>query len=157
MKTRILIGILLLLTQFGFSQNSSKSENEKIEMGKLQFLGLRTTIYKVGDITKAKKWYSKAFGIEPYFDQPFYVGFNVGGFELGLQPEEQPIKNKTENVVTYWGVNNINDTYKKLIDMGAIENEKPYSVGGKVMTATLKDPFGNIIGIIYNPEFKLKE
>ena len=156
MKTRTIIGILLLFTQFGFSQISSKSENKKTEMEKTQFLGLRTTIYKVGDITNAKKWYSKAFGIEPYFDQPFYVGFNISGFELGLQPEEEPIENKTENVVTYWGVNDINETYKKLIELGAIENEKPYNVGGKIMTATVKDPFGNIIGIIYNPEFKLK-
>tara|TARA_B100001059_G_C17648792_1_gene483304 strand:+ start:273 stop:743 length:471 start_codon:yes stop_codon:yes gene_type:complete len=156
MKTRTIIGILLLFTQFGFSQISSKSENKKTEMEKTQFLGLRTTIYKVGDITNAKKWYSKAFGIEPYFDQPFYVGFNIGGFELGLQPEEEPIENKTENVVTYWGVNDINETYKKLIELGAIENEKPYNVGGEIMTATVKDPFGNIIGIIYNPEFKLK-
>jgi len=154
MKTKILIGILLLFTQFGFSQNSSKSENEKTEMEKTQFLGLRTTIYKVGDIIEAKKWYSEAFGIEPYFDQPFYVGFNVGGFELGLQPEKEPVENKTENVVTYWGVNDINETYKKLIELGATENEKPYSVGGEIMTATVKDPFGNIIGIIYNPEFK---
>ena len=156
MKTRTIIGILLLFTQFGFSQISSKSENKKTEMEKTQFLGLRTTIYKVGDITNAKKWYSKAFGIEPYFDQPFYVGFNIGGFELGLQPEEEPIENKTENVVTYWGVNDINETYKKLIELGAIENEKPFNVGGEIMTATVKDPFGNIIGIIYNPEFKLK-
>jgi predicted enzyme related to lactoylglutathione lyase len=126
-------------------------------MGKTQFLGLRTTIYKVRDLTKAKKWYSKAFEIEPYFDEPFYVGFNVGGFELGLQPEKKPIENKTGNVLTYWGVNDISKTYKKLIELGATENEKPYNVGGEIMTATVKDPFGNIIGIIYNPEFKLEK
>ena len=51
-------------------------------MKNTQLLGLRTTIYKVGDINKAKEWYSKAFGVQPYFDQPFYVGFNIGGFEL---------------------------------------------------------------------------
>jgi lactoylglutathione lyase len=157
MKTRILIMILVLFTQFGFSQNSSKSKNKKTKMEKKQFLGLRTTIYKVEDITEAKKWYSEAFGTKPYFDQPFYVGFNVGGFELGLQPVKQPIENKTDNVVTYWGVKNINDTYKKLIELGATENEKPYSVGGEIITATVKDPFGNIIGIIYNPEFKSKQ
>jgi catechol 2,3-dioxygenase-like lactoylglutathione lyase family enzyme len=52
------------------------------------FLGLRTAIYRVGDITKAKDWYTSVLGFGPYFDQPFYVGFNVGGFELGLQPTE---------------------------------------------------------------------
>ncbi|MCP4553003.1 MAG: VOC family protein [Bacteroidetes bacterium] len=126
-------------------------------MENTQFLGLRTTIYKVGDITEAKKWYSKAFAITPYFDQAFYVGFNIGGFELGLQPEKEPTKNKTESVVSYWGVNDINETYKKLIELGATENEKPYNVGGEIMTATVKDPFGNVIGLIFNPEFKLKK
>ena len=58
-------------------------------MEESQFLGLRTTIYKVGDISIAKKWYSKAFRIQPYFDEAFYVGFNIGGFELGLQPEKK--------------------------------------------------------------------
>lgn len=131
--------------------------NKKTKIGKTQFLGLRTTIYKVGDITKAKEWYSKSFEIQPYFNEPFYVGFNVGGYELGLQPEKEPTKNKIESVVTYWGVNNINETYKRLIELGATENEKPYNVGGEIMTATVKDPFGNVVGLIYNPEFKLKE
>lgn len=126
-------------------------------MEKTEFLGLRTTIYKVGDINKAKEWYSKAFGVQPYFDQPFYVGFNIGGFELGLQPEKAPTKNKTESVVAYWGVHDIHETYKKMIDIGATENEKPYRVGGEITTATVQDPFGNVVGLIFNPGFRLKE
>src|SRR4249920_1787574 len=55
-----------------------------------KILGLRTTIYKVNNISKAKEWYALAFETKPYFDEPFYVGFNIGGYELGLQPEEQP-------------------------------------------------------------------
>ena len=51
------------------------------------FLGLRTAIYHAPDLAKAKSWYSRILGIEPYFDQPFYVGFNVGGYELGLDPD----------------------------------------------------------------------
>ena len=42
-------------------------------------LGLRTTIYKVGDMNEAKHWYAQAFGVQPYFDEPFYIGFNIGG------------------------------------------------------------------------------
>ena len=49
-----------------------------------KFQGLRTVIYGVPDPLSAKEWYSKAFGTEPYFDEPFYIGFNIGGFELGL-------------------------------------------------------------------------
>jgi lactoylglutathione lyase len=126
------------------------------KMEKPNILGLRTTIYKVGDMDKAKKWYAKAFERTPYFDQPFYVGFDICGYELGLQPEEKITKEKIESVVTYWGVNEIKKVYNNLIELGATENEKPYHVGGDLMTATVRDPWGNVIGIIYNPEFKLK-
>jgi predicted enzyme related to lactoylglutathione lyase len=118
-------------------------------------LGLRTTIYKVGNIQKATEWYSKAFETNPYFNEPYYVGFNIQGYELGLQSEENPTLDKIESVVAYWGVENIQQTYDRLIELGAAENEKPYNVGGEIMTATVKDPFGNIIGLIYNPEFQL--
>lgn len=120
-------------------------------------LGLRTTIYKVDDINKAKEWYAKAFLTQPYFDEPFYVGFNIGGFELGLQPDNTPSTEKVESVVSYWGVDDINNTCKRLISIGATENEAPYNVGDDLMTATVKDPFGNVIGLIYNPHFKIKE
>ena len=53
------------------------------------FLGLRTVIYHAPDLAKAKAWYAAAFNVAPYFDEPFYVGFNVGGYELGLNPEPQ--------------------------------------------------------------------
>ena len=125
-------------------------------MEKSKILGLRTTIYKVGDVDKAKNWYAKVFNTEPYFDQPFYVGFDIGGYELGLQPEEIPSTDKIESVVTYWGVDDIQTVYDNFIEDGATENEKPYNVGGDLMTATVKDPWGNVIGLIYNPEFKLK-
>lgn len=124
-------------------------------MKKLRVLGLRTIIYKVGDIQKAKAWYSNLFSIKPYFDQPFYVGFNVGGYELGLQPEDNPTTDKIEKAVTYWGVADIQKVYREFIELGALENEKPYKVDGEFMTATVKDPWGNIIGLIYNREFKV--
>lgn len=70
-------------------------------------LGLRTTIYKVSDLEAAKAWYTQAFGVKPYFDEPFYIGFNIGGYELGLLPEEKPMADRTDNVLSYWGVENI--------------------------------------------------
>jgi predicted enzyme related to lactoylglutathione lyase len=117
-------------------------------------LGLRTAIYKVADITKAKEWYAKAFGTQPYFDEPFYVGFNIGGFELGLQPEEVVPKEKAESVVAYWGVDQIEEDFNRLLKLGATVNEKPADVGGDIQVATVKDPWGNVIGLIYNPHFK---
>jgi predicted enzyme related to lactoylglutathione lyase len=116
-------------------------------------LGLRTTIYKVSDITKAKEWYMQAFQATPYFDEPYYVGFNIGGYELGIQAEETV---KGENVATFWGVSDIEAEYQRFIDAGATEVEKPMNVGGEIMVATIKDPWDNLIGLIYNPEFKTK-
>ena len=117
-------------------------------------LGLRTTIYKVPDLAKAKDWYIRAFDTKPYFDEPFYVGFNVGGYELGLLPENVPPAT-ADNVLSYWGVNDIQKSYDDLIALGATEHEKPTNVGGDIVTATVRDPWGNVIGLIYNPEFKL--
>jgi predicted enzyme related to lactoylglutathione lyase len=118
-------------------------------------LGLRTTIYKVNDLEAAKLWYSKAFRTEPYFDEPFYVGFNIKGYELGLLPEDKKIT-KGESVLSYWGVNDIFKTYSHLIDLEAKPHEEPANVGGELMVATVYDPWDNIIGIIYNPAFKLE-
>jgi len=117
-------------------------------------LGLRTTIYKVGDLEKAKDWYSLVFGTAPYFDEPYYVGFNIGGYELGLQPEKNLRVDKAESVVAYWGIEDIDSAFNFFISSGAVEHEKPFKVGGEIMTATVKDPWGNIIGLIDNPEFK---
>ena len=119
--------------------------------------GLRTTIYVVPDLQKAKAWYTKAFNTSPYFDEPFYVGFNIGGYELGLLPEEKPVGTRSANVFTYWGVDDIEAEYNRLVSLGASEFEKPTNVGGEIVVATVKDPWGNVLGIIYNPEFKLPD
>ncbi|MBG6130101.1 lactoylglutathione lyase [Aquimarina sp. EL_43] len=119
-------------------------------------LGLRTTIYKVSDLDKARKWYSDAFNTKPYFDEPFYIGFNIGGYELGLLPEEAPSETKSDSVLSYWGVEKIDATYQRLLDLGATEHEKPTNVGGEIVVATVKCPWNNIIGIIYNPQFKIE-
>ena len=120
-------------------------------------LGLRTVIYKVSDLTAAKAWYSDVFQTDPYFDEPFYVGFNIGGYELGLLPTDLTPGEKTEAVVAYWGVENIHKEFERIVSLGATAHEGPENVGGELMTATLKDPWGNVIGLIYNPYFRLPE
>ena len=116
--------------------------------------GLRTTIYKVDDLNKAKAWYSDAFNASPYFDEPFYIGFNIGGFELGLMPEDSSPASKTDNILSYWGVDDIEATYKHLLSLGGTEHEAPHNVGGPIMVATVKDPWYNVLGIIFNPTFE---
>ena len=118
------------------------------------FKGLRTVIYKVGELQTAKKWYSEAFSTEPYFDEPFYVGFNIGGYELGLDPDmaESYVGN---TAVAYWGVDDAESAFQHMISVGAAEAEPVHEVGGGIKVGTVLDPFGNTIGIIENPHFKL--
>jgi predicted enzyme related to lactoylglutathione lyase len=118
--------------------------------------GLRTIIYHVDDIEKAKTWYSKALEIEPYFDQLFYVGFNIGGFELGLDPDMSNVS-LGNNQVAYWGVKEIKSSLKYLLDAGGKINSEIQDVGNNILTATIIDPFGNIFGLIQNPHFKFEE
>ena len=120
------------------------------------FLGLRTAIYRVDDIDKGKAWYSEVLGVKPYFDQPFYVGYNVGGYELGLQPDADPaVIQRADGTVAYWGVENAEAEFKRLIELGATVHEPVQDVGEGIKVGTVKDPFGNIFGVIENPNFKL--
>ena len=119
------------------------------------FQGLRTAIYHVSEIERGKQWYSKVLGIEPYFDQPFYVGYNVGGYELGLQPVESAAGERSDGAVAYWGVENAEAAFQRLIELGAAAHEAVQDVGEGIKVATVKDPFGNVLGIIENPHFKL--
>ena len=120
----------------------------------VQFQGLRTVIYKVTDIEKGKVFYNKILGFEPYFDQPFYVGYNVAGYELGLQPTDEAIP-IVDNVEAYWGVGDINSSFQTLLADGATAHTEPQDVGDNIWVATLRDPWGNLLGIIQNPHFKL--
>lgn len=118
-----------------------------------QFLGLRTVIYKVPDMTAAKEWYSKAFDTTPYFDEPFYVGFSIAGYELGLQPDPSAGK-ESGGVTAYWGVPDVEKAFQKMLLAGATVKSEPADVGGEIIVAEVKDPWNNLIGLIYNPHFK---
>ncbi len=113
-------------------------------------LGLRTAIYPVADLEAAKRWYSEMLGQAPYFDQPFYVGFSVGGFELGLLPDGEPA---TAGAQPLWGVTDIAAAFARLLALGATEIEPVTDVGGGIQVAAVRDPFGNRFGLIQNPHF----
>jgi predicted enzyme related to lactoylglutathione lyase len=121
-------------------------------------LGLRTVKYEVQDMAKAKQWYSKVFGVEPYFDEPaYYVGYNVGGYELGLVPEPKSSTKRDAAGVAYWGVEDIRAEYNRLLELGATSVSDVQDVGGGILVAEVRDPFGNVLGVIYNPHFKVAE
>jgi predicted enzyme related to lactoylglutathione lyase len=120
------------------------------------FLGLRSVIYHAPDLVKAKLWYTAAFGVAPYFDELFYVGFDIGGFELGLDPDVNRV-NVGNNAIAYWGVSDIEQSYRDLLERAAEPCQPVKDVGGDVKTAAVADPFGNVIGLIQNPHFKNKD
>ena len=121
------------------------------------FQGLRTVIYHVAELEKAKAWYTELLGVAPYFDEPFYVGFNVGGYELGLHPlESSDASTRTERVVTYWGVPNAEEAMTRLLQSGATEYEALQDVGGGIRVGAVRNPFGNVVGVIENPHFTLE-
>jgi predicted enzyme related to lactoylglutathione lyase len=119
------------------------------------FQGLRTVIYHAPDLERTKAWYSTVLGIEPYFGQPFYVGYNVGGYELGLDPDASSTPGGKGGAVAYWGVADAEAAFGWLLSLGATERSGVQEVGEAIKVATVFDPFGNIFGIIENPHFKL--
>lgn len=113
--------------------------------------GLRTVIYPASDLDRGKAFYSQVLGAEPYFDEAFYVGYSVGGFELGLVPDGVP---GPQGALAYWGVADAAAELARLAGLGAEVAEPVQDVGGGIKTATVRDPFGNLFGIIENPHFK---
>jgi predicted enzyme related to lactoylglutathione lyase len=121
------------------------------------FQGLRTVIYNPGaDMEKAKNWYRNMLGFDPYFDQPFYVGFSVGGYELGLNTGA-PKSSSDSGVMAYWGVADMAKAHARLLELGAKPHTPIEDVGEGVLVASVVDPFGNIVGIIENHHFKVTE
>ena len=119
--------------------------------------GLGTVIYHVPDLARAKAWYAEAFQQQPYFDQPFYVGFNIAGYELGLDPNQASHHSGRSGVVAYWRVDDIESAVKHFVATGATVVAPALDVGEGIKVATVTDPFGNAIGLIENPHFVLAD
>jgi predicted enzyme related to lactoylglutathione lyase len=129
--------------------------SESTPQASAHFQGLRTVIYPAPDLEKAKAWYSAVLGIAPYFDQPFYVGYNVAGYELGLDPDAAGSPGGQGGEIAYWGVPDAEAAFQRLISLGGKERSAVQDVGEGIRVATVLDPFGNVFGIIENPHFKL--
>ena len=115
--------------------------------------GLRSQIYQVADLEAAKAWYTALLGKPPYFDEPFYVGFNVGGYELGLQPSDDPDAGQAKDALTYWGVPDAEAAHAHLLALGATEYQPVQDVGGGIKLGAVRDPQGGLLGVIENPHF----
>ena len=117
----------------------------------IPLLGLRTVIYPAPDLDSAKRWWTDLLGTGPYFDQPFYVGFTVAGYELGLLPDADP----AEGALVYWGVDDVAGAVATAVAAGAVVHTPPADVGDGIVTATVRTPEGAVLGFIHNPHFGL--
>ncbi|MFI2812990.1 MULTISPECIES: VOC family protein [Microbulbifer] len=119
-----------------------------------QFLGLRTVVYGVSELAEARGWYTQVLELEPYFESEGYVGFDVGGFELGLNPDARSVTSRADGVIAYWGVTDIAAEVERLNTLGARQHGETVDVGDGIRMASFLDPFGNIFGLIENPHFR---
>ncbi len=117
------------------------------------FLGLRTVTYPAPDLAASKAWFTQLLGVEPYFDEPFYVGFNVAGYELALDPNGDA----ANGPVTYWGVADAAAALAQLLDAGATLVGEVQDVGDGIRVASVLEPGGTVLGVIENPHFHLPE
>jgi predicted enzyme related to lactoylglutathione lyase len=130
--------------------------------------GLSTVTFYADNVAAAQRWYTELLGLEPYFVRPTegppaYVEFRIGDYqqELGildrrLVPTERP---KTDSgtaggALIYWHVDDVNVAFERLISLGATEHDKPVERGPGFVTASVVDPFGNILGVMYNKHYR---
>lgn len=116
----------------------------------MKLLGLRTLIYPSDNLAADKAWWVDVLDIDPYFDQPFYVGFNVGGYELGLDPNAA----MADGPRTYFGVDDVRVAVEHFVAHGCTIHEPIIETGDDIVVATVKKLNGQLLGLIYNPHFK---
>jgi len=113
--------------------------------------GLRTLIHPVADLDAAKAWRTDLLGFGSYSDEPFYVGFEVAGYELGLLPSDDT----TDGALSYWGVDDVAEAMAAAIASGVTEHTEATELGDGIVTGNVRTPDGSVVGFIHNPHFRL--
>ena len=108
--------------------------------------GIKTIIYPVKDLAKAKERFSQLLGVEPYADESYYVGFKVGDQDIGLDPNGHK-----QGLSAYHEVDDIRKSLRLLLDAGAETIQEIKDVGGGKLIAVVKDSDGNVIGLSQSP------
>jgi predicted enzyme related to lactoylglutathione lyase len=111
--------------------------------------GMQLVVYPVKDIARAKTLYRQVLGVEPYADQPYYVGFRTGDQEIGLDPNGHA--KGMAGPIGYVEVDDIHGRLQSLIEAGARERQGVTDVGGGKLIAWLEDADGNLIGLQQTP------
>lgn len=136
-----------------------------LRKGKPMLRGLTTISYYADDVASAAQWYSEFLGMEPYFKRPegaatvpLYVEFRLGDYqhELGLIDRRYAPDGAATGpagAIIYWHVDDVTATFEKLLSMGATVYQAPTERGAGFITAAVVDPFGNVLGIMYNAHY----
>jgi predicted enzyme related to lactoylglutathione lyase len=112
-------------------------------------LGLQIAVCHGDNLDQERAWYNEVLGHGAYFD-------DLGAYELGFHPSSPRVP-KTGSAFTYWGVKDLRAEFERLQELGATKNTDIQEVGGGVVVATVIDPWGNVIGMVENPHFRLQE
>jgi len=112
-------------------------------------LGLKSHIVRTSNIQTVSDWYEQVFQTKPYFQNEWYIGFEIAGYEFWIYKADiEAVKNHSINI--YWGVEDINGEYERIIWLGATSLCEIVDVGGGIKMADFEDPFGNFFWIIYH-------
>ncbi|MDA3648096.1 VOC family protein [Saccharopolyspora indica] len=128
--------------------------------------GLTTTSFYSPDLPATKRWYTELFGIPPYMDTPGYLEWRIGdhqhefgvidsayaGSELARTPSPDAVGGPA-GAVAFWHVDDVPAVVAKLVAMGAKEHDAPRDRGEGFITATVVDPWGNVLGVMHNPHY----
>ena len=125
--------------------------------------GLTTVNYFADDVAAAVAWYSEMLGAAPYFVRPqqgppAYVEFRIGDYqhELGLLDSKYAPHGPGEQAageLVYWAVDDVRAAYDRLLELGATAHQEPTERGPGFVTASVLDPFGNILGVMFNQHY----
>ena len=123
--------------------------------------GLTTVNLAADDLAAARAWYAELLGVEPYFEReiggvPAYIEFRIGDYqhELGIIDRRfAPGESGPGAQVTYWAVDDVDVAYGRLLKMGATAHRKPTPYGPGFVAASVVDPFGNLLGVMYNQHY----
>jgi predicted enzyme related to lactoylglutathione lyase len=125
--------------------------------------GLTTVTFYADDLDAAVRWYTELLGIEPYFSreldgEPAYAEFRLGDYqhEFGILNSRLAPPRRSGRLggeIAYWAVDDVEAAFERLLSMGATEYQKPIERGPGFITASVVDPFGNILGVMYNQHY----
>ncbi len=125
--------------------------------------GLTTVNFFAEDVPAAVAWYTEVLGVEPYFARPeegapLYVEFRIGDYqhELGILDAKfapHARSEKAAGAMAYWHVDELEDSIERLLSLGATLHDKPTEHGPGFVTASVVDPFGNVLGLMFNEHY----